>query len=233
MCLDPGRLMKKRSYNQYCALARALDVVGERWTLLMIREFMIGPRRFSELLENLPGMGTNLLASRLKELEASGLITQFRVEGDRRGKVYQLAERGRELEPVIRGLIQWGVKILGAPKEDELSRGEWDLVAIRMLFRPEGAEGLNGYFVLSADELELVFRVAEQRISLLNVLPAGEKACQIAGSGALLRALLLGEANSEEALDSGQVRVQGSRRQARRFLACFRDPYRPFSAASE
>lgn len=219
---DEGRLqVKKRSYRQYCALAKALDVVGERWTLLMVREFMIGPRRYRELLDNLPGMGTNLLAARLKEMEAQGLIERTLIEGGGRSHAYALSERGRELEPVIRGLIQWGVDLLGTPKEDDLSRPEWDLVAFRMLFRPELAVKVDGYYVLRADELELFVQVEARKVALLSRLPSGVNETLIEAPGALLRSLILGEANPEEAFQSGQLRVKGSRRQAKRFLACF------------
>ncbi len=216
--------MKRRSYRQYCALAKALDVVGERWTLLMVRELMIGPRRYRELLENLPGMGTNLLAARLKELEAQGLIERAAIEGSARTQGYALTDRGQELEPVIRGLIQWGVDLLGAPKEDDLSRPEWDLVAFRMLFRPELALKVDGYFVLRADELELFVQVEARRVALLDRLPRDVVETVIEGPGALLRAVILGETSSDEALGSGQIQIKGSKRQAKRFLACFRHP---------
>ena len=216
--------MKRRSYRQYCALAKALDVVGERWTLLMVRELMIGPRRYRELLENLPGMGTNLLAARLKELETQGLIERVPIEESSRTKGYALTTRGQELEQAIRGLIQWGVDLLGAPKEDDLSRPEWDLVAFRMLFRPELAVKVEGYYVIRAGELELFIQVEARKVALLDRLPRGVLETVIEGPGALLRAVILGELSSEEALASGQIQIKGSKRQAKRFLACFRHP---------
>lgn len=223
---------KSRSYRQYCSLARALDVVGERWTLLMIREFMIGPRRYRDLLANLPTMGTNLLATRLKELEGQGVIERVTVSGGKRNQAYQLTDRGRALEPVIRGLVQWGVGLLGEPAEGELSREEWDLVAFRMLFRPEQAEQVEGYFALRAEELELFVHVANRQIGLLDHVPDGVGVIAIEGPGLLLRSLILGEANPDEVLAKDQVKIKGSRRQARRFFRCFQDPARLAPAVS-
>lgn len=226
--------MKRRSYRQYCALAKALDVVGERWTLLMIREFMIGPRRYRDLLENLPGMGTNLLAARLKELESQGLIERKMVSEGSRNLAYCLSPRGKALEPVIRGLVQWGVEILGAPKEGELSRPEWDLVAFRMMFRPEQARKVDGYYVLRADELELFVHVEQGRVSLLDRMPMlAASPIIVEGSGAVLRGLILGESNVEEVMNSKMLQIKGSRRQVKRFFNCFLNPQNDPSPIAE
>ena len=177
-------------------------------------------------MKNLPGMGTNLLATRLKELESNGVIEHVATESSERASVYRLTDRGTALEPVIRGLVQWGVALLGSPQADELSRPEWDLVAIRMLFRPERAIDCDGYYVLQATDLELIFHVDGGRVSLPETLPDGEKPCLIAGSYALLRALILGEAKAADALASQEMRVKGSVRRVKRFFDCFAAPER-------
>ena len=87
--------MSKRSYNQYCAVARALDIVGERWTLLIVRELLTGPKRFKDLLEGLPGIGTNLLTGRLKDLEGYGVVHRVTLPPPAASKVYELTELGR------------------------------------------------------------------------------------------------------------------------------------------
>src|SRR3712207_3261653 len=104
--------MSGRSYDQFCGLAKALDVLGERWTLLVVRELLLGPKRYSDLLEGLPGIGTNLLAARLKALEASGLVGRRRLPPPAASNVYELTERGRALEPAIFELIRWGLDLL-------------------------------------------------------------------------------------------------------------------------
>src|SRR6476620_8574344 len=99
--------MPRRSYDQYCGLARALDVVGERWTLLVIRNLLLGPQRYSDLLRGLPGITTNLLAKRLKEMEVLGLIERTQSPGGEASYGYRLTARGAGLEPVIHALSRW------------------------------------------------------------------------------------------------------------------------------
>lgn len=118
----------RRSYAQACAIARALDVVGERWTLLLVRELLFGPRRFGELLEALFGIGPNLLSTRLKALSEEGLIRRVALRGDPRGGPtgYELTDAGRALEPVLLGLARWEVEREhgGKPAHDGAGQGE-------------------------------------------------------------------------------------------------------------
>jgi DNA-binding HxlR family transcriptional regulator len=100
---------KKRSYQQHCGVARALDVVGERWTLLIVRNLLLGPRRYSDLLAELPGITTNLLAKRLQDMEAAGLVDRGAGQG---AVLYQLTARGLALEPVVMELGRWGWPLL-------------------------------------------------------------------------------------------------------------------------
>lgn len=101
-----------RSYDQHCSLALALDVVGDRWALLIVRDLLLGPRRFTELLEGLPGIGTDILTARLRELQAAGLVSRRR-EG--RASWYELTAEGRALQPAVRELAIWGVRRFLAP----------------------------------------------------------------------------------------------------------------------
>jgi DNA-binding HxlR family transcriptional regulator len=114
-----------RSYAQYCGLAKALDVVGDRWTLLIVRELLIaGPCRYTDLLDGLPGIATNLLTGRLAQLEAAGLVTQA---GGRPAEktLYRLTPRGEELRPVIRALGSWARPLLRKRARGEAFRGHW------------------------------------------------------------------------------------------------------------
>src|SRR5918994_1233190 len=131
--------MGKRRYDQYCALARALDVVGERWTLLLVRELLLGPKRYTDLLEGLPGIGTNLLAARLKELERNGVVERVRLAPPAASTVYELTEYGRRLEPAVIALTQWGGRRLGRPKQGEHFRPEWLATAMQASYRPAPA----------------------------------------------------------------------------------------------
>jgi DNA-binding HxlR family transcriptional regulator len=135
--------MKRRNYRQYCATARALDVVGERWTLLLVRELLTGPKRNKDLLENLPGIGTNLLAARLRHLEASELLTRHKLAPPAGATVYELTALGAELEPIVMALARWGQKLLGAPGDDDVVRASWSLLGMKAVLRPERAAGFD------------------------------------------------------------------------------------------
>jgi len=128
----------KRTYRQNCALALSSDILGERWTLLIIRELLIQPCRFKDLNSVLIGMGTNLLTNRLKELEASGLIER-QSKGDKRSP-YQLTPRGQEAEPIVLAMIRWGrgqLVELREGEEDFTHQDHWDLLAMKALYNPE------------------------------------------------------------------------------------------------
>lgn len=108
--------MSRRNYEQVCALARALDVIGERWTLLVVRELIFGPRRYSDILRELPGLGTNLLAQRLKDLEESGLIVHHKLPPPAASSVYELTADGRaKLIPIVRAMTDLGLTYLQYP----------------------------------------------------------------------------------------------------------------------
>lgn len=114
-----------RSYSQYCGLAKALDVVGDRWTLLIVRELLIGgPCRYTDLLNGLPGIATNLLSDRLSQLEAAGLITQAAAP-PAATSLYRLTPRGEELREVIRALGRWAGPLMGQRARGEAFRGRW------------------------------------------------------------------------------------------------------------
>jgi DNA-binding HxlR family transcriptional regulator len=127
-----------KSYKQYCPIAHALDLVGERWSLLVVRElFEHGPLRYSDLHYRLTGCGTNILASRLKELERGGVIARRRLPPPAGSTVYELTELGEELRPVMQELAHWGARSLGPPTEDEELAPGWLAGALRIAFPPE------------------------------------------------------------------------------------------------
>jgi len=132
--------MKKRAYKQNCALALASDLLGERWTFLILRELLVQPCRFKQLNMWLQGMGTNLLASRLKELESDGIIEKL--EPSNKRSAYQLTTTGWQLESVILPLIRWGY-LYGEYQRDYLHYDHWDLLALKAFFNQgKGKQGL-------------------------------------------------------------------------------------------
>jgi DNA-binding HxlR family transcriptional regulator len=133
--------MSKRSYDQYCPVAHALDLIGERWAMLIVRELMHGPRRYTDLAEHLPGIGTNILASRLRDLEECGIVAKRKLPPPAASRVYELTEYGRGLRPVMRELALWGARSLGPPtEEDELFEG-WLANAIDTMLGPFNKRG--------------------------------------------------------------------------------------------
>jgi DNA-binding HxlR family transcriptional regulator len=131
--------MPDRTYNQYCGVARALDLVGERWALLVARELTLGGKRFTDLRDGLPGIGTNVLATRLRQLEADGVVAKLRLAPPAATTVYVLTEYGQRLVPAMLALGRWGATSMGPPAETQSVRSEWLAVALKAFFQPEQA----------------------------------------------------------------------------------------------
>lgn len=121
-----------RSYGQYCGLARALDVVGDRWTLLIVRQLLLGPARYGHLLHGLPGMATNLLADRLRILEEAGIVERH-LSDEHNSIVYALTPWGRELREPIEALIRWSTPLMVRGPEGDAFRAQWLVLALRAL----------------------------------------------------------------------------------------------------
>jgi DNA-binding HxlR family transcriptional regulator len=128
--------MTPRSYAQLCGIATALDVIGDRWAPLIVRDLLLGPLRFGDLVDGLPGIGTNTLTARLKHLEAAGVVHRRLLPLPDRGTVYALTTYGRELEPVLLALGRWGTKSMGGLPPDVVTRSRW-LVAAMLAFHDD------------------------------------------------------------------------------------------------
>ncbi|WP_345663384.1 helix-turn-helix domain-containing protein [Streptomyces venetus] len=128
----------RRSYDQYCSVARALDLVGDRWTLLIVRELLAGPRRYTDLHADLPGVSTDVLASRLKDMERDGLATRRRLPPPGAAYVYEVTPRGRELLPVLQALGAWGQAELGERRPTDAVRAHWFALPLLRLLDGEG-----------------------------------------------------------------------------------------------
>ncbi|MGW0535077.1 winged helix-turn-helix transcriptional regulator [Streptomyces sp. NPDC003032] len=132
----------RRSYDQYCAAARALDAVGDRWTLLVVRELLVGPRRYTDLHADLPGVSTDVLASRLKDMEQQGLTTRRRLPPPAAAYVYELTPTGRGLLPVLEALAAWGAHGLEERRSTDAVRAHWFALPLLRSLARTGAEGL-------------------------------------------------------------------------------------------
>lgn len=161
--------MTRRTYHQYCATAHALDVVGERWTLLLVRELLTGPRRFGDLLANLTGIGTGLLAARLKFLTAEGIVEPVTLPAPANTPAYGLTEAGAALEPVVLALADWGMTwALGEREEGEVFRAGWAVLGMRSAFVPEAAGELSAVFEFRAGDEVLHAAVGEGTLTTVH-----------------------------------------------------------------
>jgi DNA-binding HxlR family transcriptional regulator len=132
--------MSKR-YDQYCPIAHALELVGERWSLLIVRELLQGPKRYTDLAASLPHIGTNILAARLKDLEACGIVAKRRLEPPAASQVYALTPYGEELKPAMRELALWGIRSLDAPSDQDTLAPGWLHGALDTVFAPVAPAG--------------------------------------------------------------------------------------------
>ena len=147
-----------KRYDQYCPIARSLELVGERWTLLVVRELMYGPRRYTDLAAGLPRIGTNVLAARLKELEAAGVVEKRKLPPPFASTVYELTPLGRSLRPVLHELARFGARLLGPPPLEALEEG-WLVHALDLALSPISPRG-SFAFRIGAEEASLVDGVA-------------------------------------------------------------------------
>ncbi|MGH2538693.1 MAG: winged helix-turn-helix transcriptional regulator [Candidatus Promineifilaceae bacterium] len=216
--------MKNRSYNQFCALAYALDVVGERWTLLIIRELLAGPRRFTDLAAGLPGISTNLLSERLKGLEERGLLGRRVLPPPAGSTVYELTPAGRALRVAVIELGRWGAQFLPAGLNGAALPSVGAIaLAIQAFFRPEQAEDLDETYELrlGPERFQVQIKAGALRVHAGAALPA--HALFQADMGHFL-GLFVGQIDPAEAIAGGLVRVEGDPAALSRFLDCVRPP---------
>ena len=212
--------MSKRSYNQYCAIAHALDIIGERWTLLVVREMIMGPRRFTDLMLGLPGIGTNLMASRLKQLEASGIVFRQTLHPPAASSVYALTDLGYGLEPVIANLHRWGSRTQPPPGPDTQFRATWSALAMKLSFDPEAALDLNETYEFRVDDEVFHAEVRDGALKSVRA-PAQSPDVVISTDGATFASIVMGRATFRDAVDSGAATVDGDCEALRRCAAVF------------
>lgn len=209
-----------RTYRQHCALARALDLVGERWTLLVARELLAGPKRYKDLQEGLPSIGTGMLAARLKELEREGVIRRRTLPPPAGSTVYELTELGRELESTLVGLTRFGQHWLRERRPGDSFRPGWCALAFRARFDAAAASGVRESYELHLAGAPLQVHVADGRAEVLDgeapspvcVMRADEETCFALGTS---------ELPFYEAIESGRLEVEGDREAALRFAKMF------------
>lgn len=159
-------IVSKRTYGQYCGLAAALDVVGQRWALLIVRDLVPGPRRFTDLFDGLPGISTDMLTERLRSLEAAGALRQREVRTPAPANLYELTDRGRELAKLAGELARWGLPLLPSPDESTelVANARWGLQLRAARYRGGLPDGDVHITLDDKDELTLTLADGRGRL---------------------------------------------------------------------
>ena len=222
----PSPAATTRSYSQLCGIATALDVVGDRWATLIVRDLLLGPLRFIELAEGLPGIGTNTLTARLKQLEETDVVRRRLMPLPDRGTVYELTEYGSELEPILMALGRWGTKSMGRLPPDVVAKSRWLVAAMlafhdetRRIARPTTWElRLNdGSFTVMAEGTNLSVSAGEPD-------SADRADLAITTSDETLHRLLTRQLTPAEAVASGAVMLEGRASALPRLIELFGFP---------
>jgi DNA-binding HxlR family transcriptional regulator len=199
-----------RTYRDPCGIARALDLVGERWALLVVRELILGPKRFTDLRAGLPHLSPDVLSQRLRELEQAGVVRRRTLAPPAGSRVYDLTDWGQELKPVILALGRWGSSAPFPPGHAALGVDSF-AIALMTVFDPAAADGLDESYEL---------RVADGKLDLSRGSADHPDATIEADPGTLSAVLWHGR-RLAEAVRSGDIKTEGSRPAVTRFLGLF------------
>jgi DNA-binding HxlR family transcriptional regulator len=210
----------KRTYGDRCGIARALDVVGERWALLVVRELLLGPKRFTDLRSGLPHLGPDVLSQRLRDLEESGIVRRRRLAPPAASRVYELTDRGRELEPVILSLGRWGSRA-PFPSGRDVFGAESAMLALKTLFAPPAAtRRFAASYELRLGEHRFGVVIADGRLELSRG-EAGHPGAIIETDPATLASVLWHGRSLGDAQRSGDLKLDGSKAAAQSFFTLF------------
>jgi DNA-binding HxlR family transcriptional regulator len=227
-----------RSYGQYCGVTTAVELVTERWALLIIRDLLVGARRYTDLKQGLPKIPTNILSARLKELQEGGVIR--RVPLRHCGIVYELTEYGRDLEPIVLALGRWGSRSMGEPKADDIVTADSLTMMLRSAFRAEVAS-VSLDFQIQVGAVELRAQVSDGELEVVQIappappvggaLPSNEAGLRFS-TGPGIRHLIAGTLTPAQAVEQGVVTIlKGNRKLLERFSELFRIVAQPAADA--
>ena len=217
-------MTRNRTYGDPCGVARALDVVGDRWALLIVRELLLGPKRFSDLRGGLPHLSADVLSQRLRELERDGVVRRDTLPPPAGSRIYELTDRGRELEPVVLALARWGSRAPFPPGADELGI-DATMIALKTLFDPSSAEHGDGRYGLRLGEQSFSVAVDGGSLAVGRGAPDRPDASIATDANTLTQVLWHGRGLGD-AIASGAIRIDGDRAAAERFLRLFPAPVR-------
>lgn len=197
--------MSDRTYAQYCAVATALDAIGDRWALLVIRELLSGPKRYTDLRDGLPGISTDVLAARLRDLEVEGVVERRVLRPPAASRVYQLTEEGAALEPVMTALARWGIQRLSPVQQGEF-RLHWLEISLRSLLRPDTGVNVTVDFVVDGGRLRACIR---DGVLEVDQDASGAAEVVIDGDAGAIALLARGGASRAAVLADGRVVIGG------------------------
>jgi DNA-binding HxlR family transcriptional regulator len=209
-----------REYHQFCGLARALDLVGSRWTLLIVRNLLTGPKRFGDLRDGLPGIPTNVLTTRLRELEESGIVRRQLQPRPAKGVVYELTDYGADLEGPLVALGLWGARTMGPRQETDHASMPALALGLRGMFRPARTRGRRLHYELRVDGEAIGVSVDGETVAF-DPAPKDAPATVIETDSNTMYELLAGLLDLGPALETDRVRVEGKRDDAVRFFDVF------------
>jgi DNA-binding HxlR family transcriptional regulator len=205
-----------KRYGQYCPVAHALDQIGDRWALLVVRELMLGQRRFTDLADALPGIGSNILTSRLRGLETAGIVSKRKLPPPWAVSVYELTDQGRELQPVLRALAEWGSRTLGTPAPDDC----WSMYAVHARFRPDAA--VDGVYEVRFEAGETMSLSVGAGTLQAQKLPADAPMLSVELAPATLHGLIEGLVSVRAAVGDGRARILvGSQKELAQLVGMF------------
>jgi DNA-binding HxlR family transcriptional regulator len=210
-----------RSYQQYCPAARALDVVGERWTLLVVRELLAGPKRYTDLQDGLPGIGPNVLAERLRSLESAGLVEKRRMAPPAASTVYELTELGEGLHPVLDSLFQWGLQFAGRPAEGDAVKASYWLPAIKAAVVPGALpQDVHDTYEFRVGDESIVVTVSDGEVHV-TAAAADDPDLILTMDHNTFAQIGRGQLTSLEAIERGRLKVEGDPGAAERCAQLF------------
>ena len=212
-----------RTYGDGCAIASALDVIGERWALLVVRELLLGPKRYTDLRRGLPNASPNVLTQRLGELERAGVIRRRKLPPPAGSRVYELTDWGRELEDTVMSLGRWGARSPTPLSDAPIASADSVILALRARFDPGAADGLRASYELRLGDDRFRVAVADARIEVARG-SADQPDATIESDPDTLNAVLWGGRSLAAARRSGSVAIEGDEAAAQRFVRLFPTP---------
>ena len=220
----------KRTYGDGCAIARALDLVGERWALLVVRELLLGPKRYTDLRRGLPNASPNVLSERLRELESAGVVRRRKLPPPASSRVYELTDWGLELEETVMSLGRWGARSPTPPSDAVIQSADSVILALRARFDPGAANGLRASYELRLGEDRFRIEVGDDEIEAARG-GADHPDATIDTDSDTLGAVLWADRSLAEAQRSGTLTIEGDKAAVQRFVRLFPMP-EPAAAAS-